>query len=136
MELPRRALRAAAIAAALAAFGCSSASDRFLSVDSYPPGASVRLGVDGRAAGQTPLDKIHVQVPKGQAALLIIEKDAFQTVAYPVTESSPDHLFFCLQRAPDSEALQRALKELQSSVSAISAAVNRIQESLEKRGGN
>jgi hypothetical protein len=136
MELLRRARGAAAVAAALAAFGCSSAADRFLEVDSYPPGASVRLGVDGRAVGQTPLDKLHVQVPKGKSAILIVEKDAYQTIAYPVTEDSPKQLFFCLQRAPDNEAVMQALKELQSSVSVISAAISTIRAELEKRGGN
>jgi PEGA domain len=136
MELSRRALRAAAAAAALAAFGCSSASDRFLAVESYPPGASVRLGVDGRAVGQTPLDKLHVQVPKGSSAVLILERDGYQTVAYPVTEESPSKLFFGLQKAPDNDAVLAALKELQNSISVISASLATLRADLEKRGGN
>lgn len=136
MEPSRPALRAAALAVAFAALGCSSASDRFLSVETWPPGASVRLGIDGRAAGQTPLDKLHVQIPKERTLVLIVEKDTYQTIAYPVTPASPDHLFFSLQKAPDNEALMQAVKELQSSVSAISAAVSQIQSNLEKKGGN
>lgn len=136
MEPSRPALRAAALALAFAALGCASATDRFLSVETWPPGASVRLGVDGRAAGQTPLDKLHVQVPKERSLILIVEKDSYQTIAYPVTAASPEHLFFSLQRAPDNEALLQAVKELQSSVSAISAAVSQIQSNLDKRGGN
>lgn len=136
MELLRRARRAAVAAAALAVIGCSSTADRFLAIDTYPPGASVRLGVDGRAVGQTPLEKVHVQVPKGRSTVLIIEKDGYQTIATPVTEDSTEGLFFCLQRAPDNEAVLQALKELQSSVSVVSAAIATIRAELEKRGGN
>jgi hypothetical protein len=136
MEFPRRALRTAFAAVALAAVGCASSHDRFLSVETYPAGASVRLGVDGRAAGQTPLDKLHVEIPSDQTVLLIIEKDQYQTVAYPVEPDSPERLFFCLERAPDSEALLKAVKELQSSVSNISATITTIRAELDKRGGN
>ena len=136
MQLSRRARCAAVAALALAAFGCASANDRFLSVETYPPGASVRLGVDGRAAGQTPLEKLHVEVPAGRTVLLIVEKDQYQTVAYPIAENTADHLFFCLERAPDSDALLQAVKELQGSVSSISATVTSIRADLDKRGGN
>ena len=75
-------------------------------------------------------------MPKGSSAVLIIEKDAYQTVAYPVTEESPKQLFFCLQKAPDNDAVLAALKELQNSVSVISAAIATLRADLEKRGGN
>jgi hypothetical protein len=136
MDVPRRTLRATLVASAFAAIGCASASDRYLSVETYPPGASVRLGVDGRAAGQTPLDKLHVEVGAGERVLLIIEKDQYQTVAVPVESDSPRRIFVCLQRAPDTDALLQAIKELQSSVSNISATVTTIRADLDKRGGN
>ncbi len=127
--------RAGFVAAALAAAGCSSATDRFLSIESYPPGASVRLLVEGRAAGQTPLEKVHVGAPSGKTEVLLIEKENYQTVAYPVGPESPDHLFFSLQKAPDLLPLQNAVTELQNNVRSIRETVEAMRDA-EKKGGN
>jgi len=127
--------RAGFVVAALAAAGCSSATDCFLSIESYPPGASVRLLVEGRAAGQTPLEKVHVGAPSGKTEVLLIEKENYQTVAYPVGPESPDHLFFSLQKAPDLLPLQNAVTELQNNVRSIRETVEAMRDA-EKKGGN
>jgi hypothetical protein len=135
MDRSRTRWRAVLAAAALGAVGCSSASDRVLSIDSYPPGASVRFYADGRSAGQTPLEKLHVNVPSGQSLVLLVEKENYQTVAYPVEAASPDHLFFCLQKAPDPLPLINALSELQKNVTSIRETVEAMRDA-EKKGGN
>lgn len=127
--------RARLVAATLAAAGCSSGTDRFLSIESFPPGASVRLLVEGRAAGQTPLEKVHVGAPSGRTEILLIEKENYQTVAYPVGPESPEHLFFSLQKAPDLLPLQNAVTELQNNVRSIRETVEAMRDA-EKKGGN
>jgi hypothetical protein len=127
--------RAGLFAAALAAAGCSSATDRFLAIETYPPGASVRLLVEGRVAGQTPLEKVHVGAPSGKTEVLLIEKENYQTVAYPVGPESPEHLFFSLQKAPDLLPLQNAVTELQNNVRSIRETVEAMRDA-EKKGGN
>ncbi len=133
--MDRSRLRRAGFVAALAAAGCSSPSDRVLSIDSYPPGASVRLLVDGTTAGQTPLEKLRVAAPAGKTEILLIEKENYQTVAYPVGVGSPDHLFFCLQKAPELLPLQNAITELQNNVRSIRETVEAMRDA-EKKGGN
>ena len=127
--------RARFVAALFAAAGCSSTTDRVLSIESYPPGASVRLLVEGRAAGQTPLERVHVGASAGKSEVLLIEKENYQTVAYPVLPECPDHLFFSLQKAADLQPLQNAVNELQGNVRSIRETVEAVRDA-QKRGGN
>ena len=134
MASSRNRLRSALAAAAISVgAGCSAASDRFVSIDSYPPGANVQL--DGQPAEPTPNKHKHVVVPKGGSVLLVLQKDGFQTVAYRIDVESPDRLFFCLQALPDVESLKAQIKELSTKVQEIGETVRRIQSEVGSKGG-
>ncbi len=128
-----RPLLAVATVLTLAAAACSS-NDRQLRVDTWPSGATVRVGEGGRVEGQTPTPPMHVVIPEDGSILLVIEKQGYQTIAVPVDELSSSHLFFALQVAPDTERILNAVKALQASVESVGQAVNALRTELERSG--
>lgn len=122
----------AAGALSLAVLGCSSTSDHRLRVDSWPRGATVRVGEEGRVEGQTPIEALHLVVPDGGTVRLVVEKDGFQTVGCLLDEESEGTLFFPLQVAPETERILGAIKALQATVENLGAAVNALRAELER----
>ena len=120
------------LVAAFAAVGCSSTAERRLRIESWPRGATVRVGDGGRIEGQTPIEALNLKMQEEGALILLIEKDGYQTVAYKLDASSPDYVFIPMVLAPDTEKLAATVKDLQHSVDGMSAALNALRSDIER----